>query len=58
MEMKANISINGTVTLNADDLMDLFENGELSIDGVVIGTTDPELERFQDMVVNPEGFAE
>jgi hypothetical protein len=38
-----------TCTLNAEDLLELFENGELQDNGVVIGTTKPELERFKSM---------
>lgn len=47
--MKTNSNLSVTCTLNAEDLMELFENGELSDNGVVIGTTEPELERFREM---------
>lgn len=46
--MKTNTNVNITATLNAEDLLELYENGELSDNGVVIGTTDPELERFKE----------
>lgn len=48
--MKTNSNLNVTCTLNAEDLMELCENGELSDNGVVIGTTEPELERFKSML--------
>lgn len=48
--MKTNPQLNVTVTLNSEDMMELFETGELSGDGVVIGTTEPELERFKSML--------
>lgn len=47
--MKTNATVNVTMTLNAEDLVELFENGELSDNGVVIGTTAPELERFKEL---------
>lgn len=50
--MKTNNSLSVTATLNANDLMELYENGELSDNGIVIGTTEPELERFREMVEN------
>lgn len=50
--MKTNNSPSVTATLNANDLMELYENGELSDNGIVIGTTEPELERFREMVEN------
>lgn len=40
--MKTNSSLNVTVTLNAQDIIKLVEDGELSDNGVVIGTTEPE----------------
>jgi hypothetical protein len=40
--MKTNSNLNVTVTLNADDIIELVEEGELKDNGVVIGTTDPE----------------
>jgi len=46
--MKTNSSVSVTVTLNSDDLQELYQNGELSCDGIVIGTTDPELRRFKE----------
>lgn len=46
--MKTNTNTNVTATLNADDLMELFENGELKDNGVVIGTTDAELQQFKE----------
>lgn len=48
MDMKTNTNVSITATLNAEDLRELFENGELSENGVVIGTTDPELKRFRE----------
>lgn len=48
--MKTNSNISITATLNAEDMLELFENGELKDNGVVIGTTDPELERFKELV--------
>lgn len=48
--MKTNTSVNVTCTLNAEDLLELFENGELSDNGVVIGTTEPELKRFKQLL--------
>lgn len=50
MAMKANVNANVTCTLNADDIVTLIEEGELSSNGVVIGTTDPELERLKSML--------
>jgi hypothetical protein len=50
MAMKTNSSLSVTATLNAEDLMQLVEEGELQENGVVIGTTDPERKRFQEMV--------
>lgn len=44
--MKTNTNVDVTCTLNAEDLLELYENGELKDNGVVIGTTEPELERF------------
>lgn len=48
--MKTNPTLNVTVTLNADDMMELMDNGELSDNGVVIGTTEGELERLEAMI--------
>lgn len=48
--MKTNSSMNVTATLNAEDLKELFETGELADNGVVIGTTNPELQRFKSML--------
>lgn len=48
--MKTNSSMNVTATLNAEDLLELVEEGELSYNGVVIGTTEPELERFKQLL--------
>lgn len=48
--MKTNDSLSVTCTLNAEDLLELYENGELSDNGIVIGTTDPELERFKSLL--------
>jgi hypothetical protein len=48
--MKTNSSMSVTCTLNAHDLLELFEDGELSANGVVIGTTEPELERFKELL--------
>jgi len=47
--MKTNASMSVTVTLNAEDLVELYEEGELSNGEVVIGTPDPELERFKQL---------
>jgi hypothetical protein len=49
--MKSNTSVSTTCTLNAEDLFELYKDGELQDNGVVIGTTEPELERFKEMVV-------
>lgn len=48
--MKAKSNINVTCTLNADDIVTLIEEGELSAEGVVIGTTEPELSRLRQML--------
>jgi hypothetical protein len=48
--MKTNSSVSVTCTLNASDLMELYENGELKDNGVVIGTTGPELQRFRELL--------
>lgn len=48
--MKTNSSMSVTATLNAEDLLTLVEEGELSDNGVVIGTTEPELERFKELL--------
>lgn len=48
--MKANSSVSVTCTLNAEDLLELVQEGELKDNGVVIGTTEPELERFHELV--------
>lgn len=45
--MKTNSNLSVTCTLNAEDLLELYEDGELKDNGVVIGTTEPELERFK-----------
>jgi len=50
--MKTNSSMNVTCTLNAEDMMELYENGELKDNGVVIGTMEPELKRFKEMIQN------
>lgn len=46
--------MNVTCTLNAEDLLELCKTGELSDGGVVIGTTEPELERFRELIVEDE----
>jgi hypothetical protein len=48
--MKTNSSLSVTATLNAEDLLQLYENGEISDNGVVIGTTEPELTRFRELL--------
>lgn len=48
--MKTNSNLNVTCTLNAEDLLELYTEGELSDNGVVIGTTDPELKRFIELL--------
>jgi len=48
--MKTNTNLNVTATLNSEDLLELYRRGELKGDGVVIGTTEPELERFKERV--------
>jgi len=48
--MKTNSSMTVTATLNAEDLLELYEEGEISDNGVVIGTMDPELKRFKSML--------
>lgn len=52
--MKTNSNLNVTCTLNAADLIQLYNNGELSDNGVVIGTTEPELERFKELLDKEE----
>lgn len=47
--MKSNASMSVTVTLNASDLQELYECGEISDGDVVIGTTGPELKRFKSL---------
>ena len=54
--MKTNSSMSVTCTLNAEDLLELYENGELKDNGVVIGTTDPELQRFRELL-DEESFS-
>jgi hypothetical protein len=49
--MKSNTNLNVTCTLNADDMFELYETGELVDDGVVVGTTEPELQRFKQLIV-------
>lgn len=48
--MKTNSNISVTCTLNAEDMLELAQNGELKDNGVVIGTTEPELERFKELI--------
>ena len=48
--MKTNSNISVTCTLNAEDMLELAQNGELKDNGVVIGTTEPELERFKELL--------
>jgi hypothetical protein len=48
--MKTNVNSNVTCTLNADDIITLIEDGELSNNGVVIGTTDPEKKRVKELL--------
>jgi hypothetical protein len=48
--MKTNTQTSVTATLNARDLLELCENGEISDNGVVVGTTEPELERFKELL--------
>lgn len=48
--MKTNTNVNVTCTLNAEDIVHLIEHGELTDNGVVIGTTDPELERVKELL--------
>lgn len=50
MAMKTNSNVNVTCTLNAEDLLELVQDGELKDNGVVIGTTEPELERFKSLL--------
>lgn len=45
--MKTNVSPSVTVTLNAEDIVELVEEGELTDNGVVIGTTEPEREQAE-----------
>lgn len=49
--MKSNTNVSTTATLNAEDMFELYKNGEIKDNGLVIGTTKPELERFKEMVV-------
>jgi len=48
--MKTNTNLNVTATLNSEDLWALYRDGELNEGGVVIGITEPELERFKERV--------
>jgi hypothetical protein len=48
--MKTNSSLNVTVTLNASDIVELIEEGELKDNGVVIGTTEPERKQAERML--------
>lgn len=48
--MKTNSNLNVTATLNSEDLLELLNEGELKDNGVVIGTTEPELERFKELI--------
>lgn len=48
MAMKTNSSLNVTVTLNADDILELVKEGELQDNGVVIGTTEPERAKVEE----------
>lgn len=50
INMKTNSNLSITCTLNAEDLVELYENGELQDNGIVIGTTDPELDRFRELL--------
>lgn len=49
--MKSNTNVSTTCTLNAEDMFELYQNGEIQDNGLVIGTTQPELDRFKEMVV-------
>ena len=48
--MKTNTNLNVTATLNSEDLLELYREGELQDNGVVIGTTEPELENFKELL--------
>jgi hypothetical protein len=48
--MKSNSNVTVTVTLNASDIVELVESGELQNNGVVIGTTEPEREQAEKML--------
>lgn len=48
--MKTNSTVSITCTLNADDMLQLAQEGELKQDGIVIGTTGPELDRFKELL--------
>lgn len=48
--MKSNTNVSTTATLNAEDMFELYKNGEIQDNGLVIGTTDPELKRFKELV--------
>jgi len=50
MAMKTNSSLNVTVTLNASDIIELVESGELKNNGIVIGTTEPERRQAEELL--------
>jgi len=45
--MKTNSNVTVTATLNADDIVTLVEDGELSDNDVVIGITEPERKKVE-----------
>lgn len=49
-EMKSNSSVSVTCTLNADDILELIDEGQLKDKNIVIGTTDPELARLHEII--------
>lgn len=48
--MRANSCVTVKATLNADDLLELIEAGEVSSDGVELEMPKPEVERFKELL--------
>ena len=48
--MKTNSTVSVTATLNAGDIVQLVEEGELKEKGLVIGTTEPERKQAERML--------
>lgn len=52
--MRANSNMNVTCTLNKEDLLTLYEDGELEEDGVSIMIPSPEAEMFKEMITDED----